>query len=133
MDKDLEKTIRLDKWLRVARICKTRTQATRACEERRVQVNGGVAKSAKILKVGDIITVKARNRYRELEVVDIAFKSIPAKEARELYREEETKRLSEEALELLRLTTPSKNPGPSKYPGRPAKKERRKLTKIRGY
>jgi len=129
MDNVAEKQIRLDKWLKIARIFKTRSQASHACDENHVKVNGEIAKAAKLIKPGDKLTVKGKNRYREIEVADISFKSISAKEARELYREEKQEKLSEESIELIRLMKPSV----IKYPGRPTKKERRNLMKIRGY
>jgi len=128
-----ERHIRLDKWLKIARIFKTRTQAGHACEAGHVKVNGAVAKAAKTLKKGDTVTVKQANRYRELEVLDISFKNISAKEARELYREEETETLSQDSLDFFKLLKASKQAKPLKYPGRPTKKERRSLIKIRGH
>jgi ribosome-associated heat shock protein Hsp15 len=127
-----ESHIRLDKWLKIARIFKTRTQAGHACEAGRVKVNGAVAKAAKTIKKGDALTVKHTSRYRELEVLDISFKSISAKEARELYREEKSQSISEESLDFLKLLKGSKQAKTLKYPGRPTKKERRTLVKIRG-
>jgi ribosome-associated heat shock protein Hsp15 len=129
MEKALEQSIRLDKWLKIARIFKTRSQASHACDENHVKVNGEVARAAKLIKPGDKLTVKGKNRYREIDVADISFKSISAKEARELYREEKQEKLPEESLELIRLIKQSV----IKYPGRPTKKERRNLMKIRGY
>ena len=129
MDNVAEKQIRLDKWLKIARIFKTRSQASHACDENDVKVNGEIAKAAKLIKPGDKLTVKGKNRYREIEVADISFKSISAKEARELYREEKQEKLPEESLDLIRLMKRSV----IKYPGRPTKKERRNLMKIRGY
>jgi ribosome-associated heat shock protein Hsp15 len=129
MEKALEQSIRLDKWLKIARIFKTRSQASHACDENHVKVNGEVARAAKLIKPGDKLTVKGKNRYREIDVADISFKSISAKEARELYREEEQEKLPEESLELIRLIKRSV----IKFPGRPTKKERRNLMKIRGY
>jgi len=129
MDNVAGKQIRLDKWLKIARIFKTRSQASHACDENDVKVNGEIAKAAKLIKPGDRLTIKGKNRYREIEVADISFKSISAKEARELYREEKQEKLSEESIELIRLMKPSV----IKYPGRPTKKERRNLMKIRGY
>ena len=38
-------SVRLDKWLQVARVFKTRSQATRACNLSRVKVNGQTAKA----------------------------------------------------------------------------------------
>lgn len=129
MDNVSEKHLRLDKWLKIGRIFKTRSQATKACDEGEVKVNGERAKAAKLIKPGDKLTIKARTHYRELEVVDISFKSISAKEARELYREQQKQMLPEEDLELIRLMKKSA----MKFSGRPTKKERRSLMKIRGY
>jgi ribosome-associated heat shock protein Hsp15 len=129
MEKALEQSIRLDKWLKIARIFKTRSQAGHACDENQVKVNGEAAKAAKLIKPGDKLTVKGKNRYREIEVAGISFKSISAKQARELYREEQKQNLPEEDLELIRLMKKSV----IKFPGRPTKKKRRNLMKIRGY
>jgi len=129
MDNVAEKQIRLDKWLKIARIFKTRSQATKACDEGEVKVIGEKAKAAKPIRPGDKLTIKVHSHYRELEVLDISFKSISAKEARELYREEQKQKLPEEDLELIRLMKKSV----IKFPGRPTKKERRNLMKIRGY
>ena len=129
MDNVAEKQIRLDKWLKIARIFKTRSQAGHACDANHVKVNGEVAKAAKPIKPGDKLTVKGKNRYREIEVAGISFKSISAKEARELYREEQKQKLPEEDLELIRLMKKSV----IKFSGRPTKKERRNLMKIRGH
>ena len=129
MDNVAEKQIRLDKWLKIARIFKTRSQATKACDEGEVKVTGEKAKAAKPIRPGDKLTIKVHSHYRELEVLDISFKSISAKKARELYREEQKQKLPEEDLELIRLMKKSV----IKFPGRPTKKERRDLMKIRGY
>ena len=125
--------IRLDKWLKIARIFKTRTQASHACEERRVKVNGEVAKSAKTIKIGDKIAVKFNQRYRELEVLGISFKSVSIKEARELYREISNQVITEEEMGLPKGLKRPKSAKTFKYSGRPTKKERRSLVKIRGY
>jgi len=129
MEKALEQSIRLDKWLKIARVFKTRSQAGHACDENQVKVNGEAAKAAKLIKPGDKLTVKGKNRYREIEVAGISFKSISAEQARELYREEKQEPLSADSLELIKLMKRSV----VKYPGRPTKKERRNLMKIRGY
>ena len=123
-----EKSIRLDKWLKIARIFKRRPQAAEACDAGRVKVNGTVAKAGKAIKIGDALTVKVANNYRELKVVDILFRSIPAKLARELYEEEPSETIPDETLELIRLM---KQPKPPKYKGRPSKKERRDMDKVR--
>ena len=50
--------VRLDKWLQVARVFKTRTQATRACNLGRVRVNGQVVKPHRNLALEDRVGVQ---------------------------------------------------------------------------
>lgn len=126
------RAIRLDKWLKIARIFKTRTQAGDACEAGHVKVNGVAAKAAKLLKPGDTLTVRTGARYREMEVLDVVFKSIAAKDARLLFREERSQALSEDSLELLGLFNKSAKGKSFRLPGRPTKKDRRTLEKVRG-
>ena len=51
-------SVRLDKWLQVARMFKTRTKATHACEMGRVMVNGFPAKAHRNLALGDRVEVE---------------------------------------------------------------------------
>lgn len=56
--------MRLDKYLKVSRIIKRRTIANEACDARRVEVNGKVARASYDVKVGDIITVSLGQNKR---------------------------------------------------------------------
>ncbi len=124
-------TQRLDKWLQIAHIYKTRSQATHACDERRVKINGSVAKPAKSIKVGDVLTIKRRGgNYINLAITGIARRSIPAREARLLY-EMEIQEMSEESKELLEYYRQAEKKMRPKYKGRPTKKERRKLENLK--
>lgn len=58
--------MRLDKYLKVARILKRRTVSKELAEQQRVTVNGRIAKPSTEVKVGDIITVTFG--YRELTI-----------------------------------------------------------------
>ncbi len=63
--------MRLDKYLKVARIIKRRTVANEACSKERVSVNGKEAKPSKEVKVGDVVTVSFGDNkftFRILEV-----------------------------------------------------------------
>lgn len=65
--------MRLDKFLKVARIIKRRTVANAACDNDRVTVNGREAKPSKEVKVGDVVTVAFGDNaltFRILEVPD---------------------------------------------------------------
>ncbi|NOY58627.1 MAG: RNA-binding protein [Calditrichaeota bacterium] len=124
-------TQRLDKWLQIAHIYKTRSQATHACDERRVKINGSVAKPAKSVNVGDVLTVKRRGgNYINLTITGIVRRSIPAREARFLY-EMEVQEISEESRELLEFYKQAEKEMRPKYKGRPTKKERRKLESMK--
>ena len=73
--------MRLDKYLKVARIIKRRTVANEACDAAHVTVNGRPAKASYDVKVGDVleITFGARTlRIRVLEVKDSVGKDAAA-------------------------------------------------------
>ncbi|MDZ7391704.1 MAG: RNA-binding S4 domain-containing protein [candidate division KSB1 bacterium] len=125
-----EATLRLDKWLKVARIFKTRSQAAKSCEEGKVKVNGQPAKPSKVIRAGDTVTVKQRHLYRTFDVLQVTTKSLSAEKAKELYREHRPE-LSPEAQELLQLLGQNKS-GRPRFKGRPTKKERRLLERLRG-
>lgn len=125
-------TVRLDRWLSAARFYKTRTQAAKACEGRKVKVNGVTAKPHKFLHVGDHITIHHRGRYRDIDVLGLAQRGLPAVEARKLYHEEEKMTMSEKDKELfIMMKKAEKKQPPVKYKGRPTKKKRRQLDKAR--
>lgn len=132
MNKQTEKSIRLDKWLKIARIIKKRNQAAEACDQGRVKVNEQVAKPAKMLKIGDTVSVKYKWQTRIFDVLDIVQKSIKAEEARELYREHELSPEEKEEEDIRSLFYQSARTHRPKYKGRPTKKERREMEKFRG-
>ena len=63
--------MRLDKYLKVARIIKRRTVANEACDASHVQVNGRPAKASYDVKPGDIIEVGFGSRVMRVRVLDI--------------------------------------------------------------
>ncbi len=76
--------MRLDKYLKIARIIKRRTIANEACDAGRVFVNDKVAKASLNIKVGDIIQINFGNNSTKIRVLDI--KEIVKKEdASKLY------------------------------------------------
>ncbi len=102
--------VRLDKWLQVARMWKTRTQATHACELGRVRVNGLPAKPHKLLAVGDRVELTQGDWERVLIVKDLKDRPVPKAEAPLLYEDQ----------------SPPK-PVPDPGAGRPTKKDRREI------
>ena len=63
--------MRLDKYLKVARILKRRTISKELAENSRVLVNGKVAKPAKEVNIGDVIEIVYGNRVLKVKVNDI--------------------------------------------------------------
>lgn len=128
---DIITTQRIDKWLNIACLFKTRSKAGKACEERRVKVNGAVAKPATLVKSGDEITLKTPGgQFVNLQVLAISHRNISAKDAKSLYKIKELE-LSDEAKELMEFFSQAVTYDKPKYKGRPTKKERRKLEKFK--
>lgn len=63
--------MRLDKYLKVARIIKRRTVANDACDTEHVEVNGRRAKASYDVKVGDVISVTFGERTIRLRVLEV--------------------------------------------------------------
>ncbi len=64
--------MRIDKYLKVARIIKRRTVAQEACDAGRVMIGGKVAKPGDQVKIGDIITVRTGQNVSRYEVLSLA-------------------------------------------------------------
>lgn len=126
-----KKKIRLDKWLKLSCLFKTRAAAAKACEAGKVKVNSARVKPAQMLCIGDRVTIKRRSKYHNYEVLDIVYKNVSRKDARLLYKEE-TVDIPEESKELYELLQEWDRQGKRKYKGRPTKKERRDLDKLKG-
>ena len=63
--------MRLDKYLKVARIIKRRSVANDACDTEHVEVNGRRAKASYDVKIGDVISVTFGERTLRLRVLEV--------------------------------------------------------------
>src|SRR6186997_2829895 len=96
-------TIRLDVWLDVACLYRTRSEAQRACQGGKVEVNGQSSKPHRQVKIGDQLRLsRPYGRKQTLTVAGLADKHVPRAEARLLYQDT-TPPISEEEKELRRL------------------------------
>lgn len=77
--------MRIDKYLKIARIIKRRTIANEACDAGRVLINDKVVKSGTKVKIGDIVEIRFGNNTSKFEVLDIK-EHIKKEEAPNLYR-----------------------------------------------
>lgn len=120
--------VRLDKWLWAARFYKTRSLAADAVEAGRVEVNGERAKRAKQLQVGDSLRIRLGPYYHIVTVRAVSERRGPASVAATLYEENAEGRKAREALQVQVKAAQSA----SGYDGgRPSKKDRREIEKLR--
>ena len=120
--------VRLDKWLQVARVFKTRSRATRACQLGRVRVNGSPAKPHRPLALDDRVEVELREWTRVLVVRELRDKPLPKAEAARLYDDQSPPRPQLDPLSRLMRATPARR---ERGAGRPTKRERRRLDRWR--
>ena len=121
-------SVRLDQWLWAARFYKTRALAARAIDGGKVQVDGQRVKRAKPIRVGDRVRIRQGPFEYLLEVRELAVRRGPAARAAELYHETSE---SKSARELLALRLKSAPPPVFYEKGRPSKKERRELERLK--
>lgn len=124
MDEDSQP--RIDKWLWTVRIFKTRSQATEACKKGRVIIDDVQVKPSRAIKLSDVVTVRKPPVIYTYRVTGFPTSRVGAKLVPE-YLEDMT---SPEELDKLKINNAiflQRDKGA----GRPTKKERRELDKIR--
>ena len=121
-------TTRIDKWLWAVRIFKTRGMATKACAGGKVKIDGSAVKASRHIKQNDIIQVRKGVVKYLYKVRIIAEKRMGEKLVPD-YLEDITPK-----EELVKLKSSQKQPIQTweKGQGRPTKKERRMMDKMRG-
>jgi ribosome-associated heat shock protein Hsp15 len=122
-------SVRMDKWLWAARFFKTRALASRACVLGRIQSNGQAAKSARDVRIGDMLRVTNDGGEFEIEVLLLSDVRGPASIAQTLYRETESSR-------ELRLKVAAERKAMKQFEqlpaGKPSKRDRRRIIQFRG-
>lgn len=124
----MSKTVRLDKWLYVARVYKTRSLAKRACDLGRVRVAGVVAKAHRALALGDTVEARVGDWQRVLVVQELRDKPMPKAEVPRLFDDQSPPRPQLSELERLMRRAPAVR---DRGVGRPSKKDRRELERLR--
>ena len=121
-------TTRIDKWLWAVRIFKTRVMATEACAGGKVKIDGATIKASRKIQAGDVIQVRKGVVKHIYCVLKIAEKRMGAKLISDFLND-----LTPDD-ELVKLKSAQKQPihTREKGQGRPTKKERRIMDKMRG-
>ena len=121
--------LRIDKWLWAARFFKARSLAAKAVDAGKVRVHGELAKPARALRVGDVVSIRAGELEWVLEVLALSRLRGPAAQAALLYAEREDSRARRQAQIAQRKTQPHPAAG---VKGRPTKKDRRLIHRFTG-
>lgn len=119
-------SLRVDKWLWAARVFKTRSLAGAACDGGKVDINDEVAKPARRVRTGDLVVVTLpRGRRRILKVAGVDDQRGSAAVAKALFED----LTPPEPPRRLQALPPRREPGA----GRPTKRERRAIDRLRGH
>ena len=122
--------VRLDVWLDVACLYRTRSEAQKACRAGKIEVNGQPARPRRAVQIGDELEIaRPFGRKQRLIVRAVASRHVAKADARQLY-EDRTPPPTPEQLEMRRMDrmfraamTPPRTPG---------KRERRALRRLKG-
>ena len=124
-------SVRIDVFLDVSCLFKTRSEAQRACKAGRVRVNGQPARPHRQVQPGDALEIeRGFGVTQRIAVLGVAERSIPKAEARQLY-EDQTPKPSSEELAVRRAERVFR--AAQAAAGRPDKRQRRAVRKLRGY
>ena len=122
-------SVRLDIWLDVACVFKTRSEAQRACKLGKVSVNGQLAKAHREVKSGDqLIIQRPMGRKQLLTVLGVADRSVSRADARLMYDDTSPTPTPEE-IELRKLERIYR--AAATPPTRPDRDQRRTLRRLK--
>ena len=113
----------MDRWLWAVRLYKTRPSATDACRGGHVRVNGATAKPATPVRAGDRVQAVVHGRDRVLEVTRVIDKRVGAPAAGECLVDHSPPEPPRDDIVPV-FARPS-------GAGRPTKRERRELDRLR--
>lgn len=117
--------IRIDKWLWAARFFKTRSLASDAVECGKVLLNEARVKPAKSVALGDMLSIRLGPYQFVVELLQLSDKRGGAPQAQKMYSETAASRMRREVVAIeLKASA-------STLTGRPTKKDRRDLDKIK--
>jgi len=122
-----ESLVRIDKWLWAVRIFKTRNQATTACKKGKILIKNKPVKPSRIVDIDDIVVIKKLPVVYTYRVKELLEKRVAARQVNQ-YIEDLT---SDEELKKLKIRQMQNFIIREKGMGRPTKKERRTLDRLK--
>ena len=115
---------RIDRWTWAVRLYKTRTLAATACDSGHVRINGNVVKPAARVRTGDRVQARVGQWQREVEVVQLIEKRVSAPLAADCLVDHSPPPPAREPDVAVLFRDPGA--------GRPTKRDRRRLDRLRG-
>lgn len=119
--------IRIDKYLWAIRLYKTRSIAGEACRSGKVKIADQPVKASREVNVGDVIELRVGIMNKVIEVKEVIKNRLKASLAVEKYVDI----TPDEELERIDMIRQMKTEHRDRGSGRPTKKDRRELTKIK--
>lgn len=119
--------MRLDKFIWSIRQFKTRSLASKACEDEKVKLNGSFSKSSKNVSQDDIVSIKHIPIWRSFKVIDIPKSREGAKLLPQYIIEITSDDDLKQLYETEQMNRQNKMLG---IKGRPTKKDRRDIDKF---
>jgi len=121
--------VRLDVWLDVACLFKTRSEAKRACEAGKVDVNGQTAKPNRAVREGDRLRIgRPFSRHQEIIVRIVLDDHVKKSEAKALYDDVTPKPTAAE-VEMRRIERAYR--AAANAAGTPDRRQRRQLRRMK--
>ena len=117
-------SVRIDQYVWAVRLYKTRSAASDACKAGHVKVNGEAVKPADQVVAGDQVRAWVAHREHIIEVVQPIKKRVGAQVARTTYIDHTPPPPTKEIMASM--------PRRDRGAGRPTKKDRRALDRLRG-
>ena len=124
----MSEDLRIDKWLWAVRVFKTRTMAGDACRAGKVKMDGQVVKPSRALKPGDVMSVSIGPLTRTIRVIALIHNRVSAK----LVTDSLEDLTPPEEYERIRFMNEMKSEYRDRGTGRPTKKERRTIDRLKG-
>lgn len=117
-------TVRLDSWIWAVRLVKTRSMGATACRGGHVRVNGERVKPAYSVRIGDEVRVRQEGRERVVIVKRLIRKRVGAPVAAQCYVDNSPPPPPREAVAPAGIR--------DRGLGRPTKRDRREMERLRG-
>ena len=118
-------SVRIDQWLQAVRITKTRSGAAAACRGGHVSINGASARPSSAVRAGDHVEARVNQRERIVDVTKLITKRVDAATAAECFEDHSPPPPErDDTFQPIAVR--------DRGAGRPTKRDRRQIDRVRG-